>query len=167
MQKVAAELDDKAIQLADSKTGEVFVQAFKSMLVKEQLDFDDEEHFKNMDIRSRHLGCGCWLCKLRYEYTWRKLERNKCYKRYTNDEYIYMTGSCATVRDFTNYQEEQLLADKKRVEELDIELAQILTIKNLIKSRLGYDKHKKSTRVPDEIPIHGWGIQNLRTDLFL
>lgn len=166
MQQVTAILNGKAIHLANVRTGEVFLRAYKSLLVKEQLDFEDDEHFRHMDKYSMSQGCGCWLCKLRYEFTWRKKERHRVHKRVTNDEFIYLTGSCVRL----NYQEDQEKCAKEdwaRIDELDGEMAEIHCIKTILKTRLGYDKSKKSTRVPEEIPIYRWGLQNLRTDLFL
>lgn len=166
MQQVSAILRNKAIDLANSRTGEVFLMAYKSLLVKEQLDFKTDEHFTYMDKQSRNLGCGCWLCKLRYEFTWRKLEASRLYKRATSDDFVYLTGNCATL-NYHDDQETWAKSDLERVAELETEMAEIQLIKTIIKQRLGYDKSKKSTRVPKEIPLHRWGLQNLRIDLFL
>ncbi len=166
MQQVTAILQRKAIELADAHTGEVFLKAYKSLLIKEQLDFDDDEHFRHMDKYSRNQGCGCWLCKLRYEFTWRKLEVNRRYKRATNDNFVYVIRG-RTKLSYHDDQETCAKDDLKRVDELKEEMAQIHLIKDIIKQRLGYDKSKKSTRVPEEIAIYRWGLQNLRTDLFL
>lgn len=166
MQQVTAILQRKAIDLANAHTGEVFLQAYKSLLVKEQLDFDDEEHFRYMDKCSRNQGCGCWLCKLRYEFTWRKLEANRRYKRATNDNFVYLNRGDGRLECHED-QDACAKSDLEHVEVLKEEMAAIHLIKDIIKERLGYDKSKKSTRVPEEISLHKWGLQNLRTDLFL
>ncbi len=166
MRQVTAILERKAIDLANVHTGEVFLRAYKSLLVKEQLDFENEKHFRHMDKYSLSQGCGCWLCKLRYEFTWRKKERHRIYKRVTNDEFVYLTGNCIKL----NYEEDQgacVKDDLARIDELETEMAEIHCIKEILKKRLGYDKSKKSTRIPEEIPIYRWGLQNFRTDLFL
>jgi hypothetical protein len=102
--KLAVDLAKNANLLADNCTAEIFIQAYKSMMIKDQLNFDDEEHFRKMDKKSMSMGCGCELCRLRYEFTRYKLERHRCYNRATNDEYTY-EGTMTAIQDFNKVDE--------------------------------------------------------------
>lgn len=163
MQEVVADLNAKAVIVANTQQARAFMIAYKTIITKHQLDFEDDAHFAEMDIQSRTVGCGCWLCKLRFEYTQRKKEMHRIYKRVTNDEFVYMTGSCAN----SNYAENQEIEAKKDWEyyyKLKIELELIAQAKTKIKEALGYDKHEKSTRVSEEVSLSQWEIQNLLPD---
>lgn len=151
MLKVAADFAGEASKLANTCTAQVFIHAYKSMIIKDQLNFDDEEHFKNMDKKSLSMGCGCELCRVRHAYTMAKLEKHRAYKRATNDDYIYHSYgvSCAS-------------EDFDRVDELNEEMASLFYEKELIKERLGYDKSKTSTSVPLSTKVYRRNTGNIR-----
>jgi len=147
--KIAKDLARDANKLADACTAQVFIHAYKSLIIKDQLNFDDEEHFRKMDKKSMSMGCGCELCRLRYEYTRYKLERHRCYARATNDEYTYQGAMTAS-------------ADFDRVDELEEKMATIFYEKSIVKERLGYDKSKARTFVPESTPVYRSKIKDLR-----
>jgi hypothetical protein len=151
MLKVTANFARDASKQADTCTAQVFIHAYKSLIIKDQLNFDDEDHFKNMDKKSLSLGCGCELCRVRHAYTMAKLERHRAYKRATDDDYVYHSYgvSCAS-------------EDFDRVDELNEQMASLFYEKELIKERLGYDKSKASTNVPLSTKVHRGNISDIR-----
>ncbi len=150
MLKVSVDFAGQAAKEADNCTAQVFIQAYRNMLIKDQLNFNDEEHFKYMDKKSLSMGCGCELCRLRHKYTMAKLERHRAYKRATTDEYIYHANGVGCASE-----------DFDRVDELDQEMALLFYQKALVKERLGYDKSKSRTKVPESTPVYRGKDKNI------